>query len=189
MAKENTIVLTDFADSSNVYISDSDIVKVVADSIGALVQYNDSGARLKYVVVSETPAQVAALSSNLINLTEAVDSTDMYLNENAIIKFGTDTLGCWIIYNDFGSGPKTLIVSETPAAVQALSDQFVDVTEVENDVTIYLNVNRMVKYAEDAISLGTDTVGSSVLLDTGFNRVYVVVAEEPQQLEDRIAAL
>ena len=120
-----------------------------------------------------------------IVVTDAVSGANQYLSDGSIVKVATDTLGALVAYNDGGARMKYITVSETPAAVAALSNLLLDVTEASNNETVYINVNRLVKFDEVTISVGTDTLGSIILLDDGFARKYMTITEEPVQLNDR----
>jgi hypothetical protein len=112
------------ASGGSLIVLDTNIKKIVANGTGADVSYWTRGAGLKLATVTQTPAQVAALCTLLINFTDLNDGT-IYLNaadvETVITTPGTN--GSNISINLYGAGNDLYQVQEQAAAVaSAIND-------------------------------------------------------------------
>lgn len=115
----NSINLTLVDNSKSAIVLSANVRKVVATGTGATVMAISKGARLKSLVVTQTPAQVAALMDGLVAFTDLVDATTVYINVNSILLVTPEGNGSKMIINA-GYLPLDVSVTATPEAVQAI---------------------------------------------------------------------
>ena len=118
MAVELQIQLKQASDGAILSLSEGEILRVTADTLGADVVYYKHGMK-REITVTETPDKVAGLTKSLIKLTDD-DSATQHINADKIILIDDredGKAGSMVKYDDEGAYPKYLIVSETKGAI------------------------------------------------------------------------
>ena len=122
-----------------------------------------------------------------LNLVRADDGNNVLINDSDIVLVTWDTLGSKITYNDQGANLKEIIVTNSNAAVAALSEVLIDLIDVESGSTMYFNTNRFMVTGGTTIAVGSDTLGTTFTYDTGFIRKVFTVTEDLNVVYNRIA--
>lgn len=136
----NMINLTLTANSKPVNVLSSNVISIITNGSGSTVNVLGKGARLRDLVVTQTPAQVAALANGIIAFTNLNDATTVYVNISKIFLVVPNGNGSDLTL-DTGYLPTVLSVTANPAAVQALvnanaagnANDFVNLTQVTYD--------------------------------------------------------
>lgn len=106
------------AEDGNVFnITETDIVRVVADTLGSKIMLWKDGADLQEYIVTETPAQLVLLSKALVSITHTDDSAAEWINANRILLVDDEGTGAVIKYNVNGAHPRYFTVNETPGNI------------------------------------------------------------------------
>lgn len=124
-------------------VPDSNIILVATDTLGALVQYiNETDGQRYQKVVSESPTNIASVSSSLISITDAYSNVTYWVSTDRI---GTiDQTGTYVNfdYDVEGAAPRKISVSQT------ITQLYTKIYEKEGDSV----------YAYDAVSATVDTI-------------------------------
>lgn len=119
----NLIQLTLAEDAKLISLEDSSIIRVIADTLGAVVVYSRKGARPRKIVVTDTPVQIEAMNSgqrrSLILVTHTDSGAEEYINYERMIDHAESGTGSVFMYNDEGATLKKYVVDEDYAAIAA----------------------------------------------------------------------
>lgn len=119
--------------NGSIQLNDESIIYVFTDTLGALVVYEESETGNRdQIVVSDAPADIASVSSNLYAIT-VPDSVTMYVateRTRAIEEVGSVAT---VYYDEAGAQPKPIVTSQTLVTVQAAFNTKAGVTSYSFD--------------------------------------------------------
>lgn len=177
MSTELQIQLKEAGTGGNTFnLAEDEIIRVMSDTLGALVTYYKEGARIRNVIVVETPAQIALLCKTLIPVTHT-DSNVEHINASHIIIIDDSGDNTVIKYDAKGVIPIEITVTETKGAINKAIYELAGQTTYVIDIT-NLTTNSFTLEAAHGDKTTTFTADSvfSVIDSTGNDGTYTVAS-------------
>lgn len=157
-------------------LAESEIIRVLTDTLGALVTYYKEGEGLRNATVTETPAKIAGLCKTLIPITH-IDTNVEYINADHIILVDDSGDNTIIKYDTKGAYPKFIEVTETKGAINKAIYELAGQTTYTID-EVSLTANSFILAAAHGNVTTIFTVGKvfSVIDSTGKDGTYTVTS-------------